>query len=292
MMPAGYSVDLRQKVLEAVDRGERKSQVCRMFNISRNTLDLWLKRRDSPDGIAASQSYQRGHSHKITDWQKFRAFVQQHGDKTQAEMAQLWEGDISARTIARGFKRIGFTRKKKTYGYCQRDEVKRAEFQQYLATCNAEALVYVDEAGMDERDDYGYGWSPKGNRFEALKSGRRQGRINMIAAYRMHQLIAPFTVEGACHRSVFETWLETCLIPALRPGQWVILDNATFHHGGRIQALIEAAQGHLLYLPPYSPDLNRIEKCWAWLKSRIRKQLHNTSDLREAMELVLKQAAS
>lgn len=54
--------------------------------------------------------------------------------------------------------------------------------------------MYVDEAGMDERDDYGYGWSPKGNRFEALKSGRRQGRINMIAAYRMHQLIAPFTV--------------------------------------------------------------------------------------------------
>jgi len=74
---------------------------------------------------------------------------------------------------------------------------------------------------------------------------------------------------------VFETWLETCLVPTLS-GQVVILDNATFHHGGRIAELIEAV-GCRLYLPAYSPDLNRIEKCWAWLKSRIRKGL-STSD--------------
>jgi transposase len=91
---------------------------------------------------------------------------------------------------------------------------------------------------------------------------------------------------------VFETWLETCLIPELRPGEWVIVDNATFHHGGRIAQLIEAAGCKLVYLPPYSPDLNRIEKCWAWLKSRIRKLLRDSDNLRDAMEAVLKQAAS
>jgi hypothetical protein len=73
---------------------------------------------------------------------------------------------------------------------------------------------------MDERDNYGYGYSLAGERFYDLKSGRRQGRINMIAGYRDRQLIAPFTVEGACNRTVFETWLETCLIPVLRPGEW------------------------------------------------------------------------
>jgi transposase len=114
----------------------------------------------------------------------------------------------------------------------------------------------------------------------------------MIAGYRDSLLIAPFTVEGACNRTVFETWLETCLIPVLRPGEWVIVDNATFHHGGRIAQLIQAAGCHLVYLPPYSPDLNRIEKCWAWLKSRIRKQLRNSDSLRDAIEFVLKQAAS
>jgi hypothetical protein len=66
---------------------------------------------------------------------------------------------------------------------------------------------------MDNREDYGYGWNEKGQRFHALKSGRRQGGVNMIAALCQGQLIAPFTVEGACNRAVFEIWLETCLIP-------------------------------------------------------------------------------
>jgi transposase len=82
------------------------------------------------------------------------------------------------------------------------------------------------------------------------------------------------------------------LIPVLRPGEWMIVDNATFHHGGRIAQLIQAAGCQLVYLPPYSPDLNRIEKCWAWLKSRIRKQLHISNNLRDAIEFLLKQAAS
>ena len=94
-----------------------------------------------------------------------------------------------------------------------------------------ETIVYVDEAGMDNREDYGFGWNEKGQRFHALKSGRRQGRVNMIAAQCLGQLIAPFTVEGACNRAVFEIWLETCLIPLLKPGQVVVMDNATFHKG-------------------------------------------------------------
>jgi hypothetical protein len=80
-----------------------------------------------------------------------------------------------------------------------------------------------------------YGWNQKGQRFHGLKSGRRQGRVNMIAGLCNRKLLAPFTVEGACNRVVFETGLENCLVPTLIPGQIVILDNATFHKGGRIQ---------------------------------------------------------
>jgi transposase len=170
--------------------------------------------------------------------------------------------------------------------------VKRAEFLEQLAQIEPSRRVYVDEAGMDAREDYGYGWCEVGQRFEALKSGRRTGRINMIAAYCEQQLQAPFTVEGSCNRTVFETWLETCLVPQLQPNQVVILDNATFHHGGRVAEIIKAAGCNLLYLPPYSPDFNRIEKCWAWLKSRIRKRLAKAFPLRDAMEAVLKDAAA
>ena len=144
---------------------------------------------------------------------------------------------------------------------------------------------------MDSRDGYDYGYSPKGDRLYALKSGSREGRINMIAALCNAQLLAPFTIEGACNRVVFETWLETCLIPELKPGQILVIDNATFHKGGRIVELVEAAGCEIWYLPPYSPDLNKIERCWSWLKSRIRKQLQEFPTLREAMEHVLKLAA-
>lgn len=154
-----------------------------------------------------------------------------------------------------------------------------------------ETIVYVDEAGMDNREDYGYGWNERGQRFHALKSGRRQGRVNMIAALCNRKLMAPFTVEGSCNRSVFEIWLETCLIAVLIPGQVVVLDNATFHKGGRIEQLIEEAGCQLLYLPAYSPDFNRIERCWSWLKSRIRKLLNQFDCLRTAMEYVLQLAS-
>lgn len=182
--------------------------------------------------------------------------------------------------------------KKKTYGHRQRDEQKRQAFLARVPDPRAQHLVYVDESGMDERDAYGYGYAPAGERCYDLKSGQRGGRVNLIAGYREHQLMAPFTVEGACNRTVFETWLETCLIPALCPGDWGVLDNATFHHGGRIAELIQAAGCEVVYLPPYSPDLNRIEKCWGWLKSRIRKALPHDDGLRAAIETVLKQAAS
>ena len=144
---------------------------------------------------------------------------------------------------------------------------------------------------MDNRDRYSYGWNERGERFYALKSGKRQGRINMIAALSNRKLIAPFTIEGACNRVIFETWLEKCLLPLLKPGQVIIMDNATFHKGGRIQQLILDRGCQLLYLPPYSPDLNKIEKCWSWLKSRIRKQIDKFDCLRDAIESVLRFAS-
>ncbi|MEI2583756.1 IS630 family transposase [Scytonema sp. PRP1] len=286
-MPKPYSYDLRQKVIQAIELdGLKKSEASLVFNISRNTIDLWLKRQAETGDFQALPNQAPGNNHKISDWEKFREFASSHGDKTQVEMASLWEGEISDRTISRALKKIGFTRKK-TYGYRERDEAKRQTFIDQLSTLPSDKIVYLDESGMDSRDEYDYGWNEKGERFHALKSGRRSGRVNMIAALCNQNLIAPFTVEGACNRTVFETWLEACLLPILEPGQVLVMDNATFHKGGRIQQLIQDAGCELLYLPPYSPDLNKIEKCWSWLKSRIRKKLDQFDCLRDAIEDVL-----
>jgi transposase len=112
-MSAPYSDDLRQKIVDAVDRGERKTQVRRMFNISRNTLDLWLKRREQRGSISALRGYRRGPEPKINDLEAFYSFAQQHGHLTQPQMAQQWPQPMSKRTLGTALARIGFTRKKR-----------------------------------------------------------------------------------------------------------------------------------------------------------------------------------
>lgn len=144
---------------------------------------------------------------------------------------------------------------------------------------------------MDSRDNYDYGYGEKGERVHALKSGVRSGRVKMIAALCGQELLAPFTIEGACNRTIFEVWLENCLIPCLKPGRKLVIDNATFHKGGRIDELIKAVGCEVWYLPAYSPDLNKIEKCWSWLKSRICKVRNDFDSLRDAMEHVLRLAS-
>ena len=115
-MPAPYSNDLRQKAINAVERGERKTDVSQMLNISRNTLDLWLKRKEIVGNYRAITAYQQGCRHKITDWQKFREFVQAHGDLTQAQLAQLWGDNVTQQNISDALRQIGFTRKKRLTG--------------------------------------------------------------------------------------------------------------------------------------------------------------------------------
>jgi transposase len=208
--------------------------------------------------------------------------------KRAVEMAQLWQGDISSRTISRASRENWVYAKKKTDSYLERDESKGQTFIEQKALWADETIVYVDEAGIDNRADYGFGWNLRGQRFHALKSGRQQGRVNMIAALCQEQVMAPFTVEGSCHRVLFQIWLEACLIPLLKPGQVVVMDNATFRKGGRIEQLIQEAGCELLYLPAYSPDFNKIEGCWSWPGSRIRnKQLEQFECLGDAMEYVL-----
>jgi transposase len=229
---------------------------------------------------------------KSPQGENFREFAKTHGDKTQVEMASLWEGEISSRTISRALQKIGLCSKKRLMAFQERDEVKRQAFIAHLSRVATAQIVYLDESGMDSRDEYDYGWNERGQRFHALKSGRREGRVNTIANALCNQnLIAPFTVEGACNRTVFETWLENCLRTTLKAGQVLVMDNATFDKGGRISQLIEDAGCQLLYLPPYSPDLNKIEQCWSWLKSRIRKQLDQFDCLRDSIENILRFAS-
>lgn len=113
-MAKAYSEDFRRKVIEAIELdGLKKQEASDLFRISRNTINLWFQRRAATGDLKPKPRATSPSRGKIQDWEKFRAFVAEHGDKTQAEMAELWETPVSQRTISRALQKIGYSRKKK-----------------------------------------------------------------------------------------------------------------------------------------------------------------------------------
>ena len=111
-MPAPYSYDLRSKAVAAVKRGEKKVEVSHFFKISRNTLDLWLKKERETGDFKARLPVGVGTRPKIQDLKKFEEFVRENRDKTQKQMAQLWGDEATQQNISYACKKLGISRKK------------------------------------------------------------------------------------------------------------------------------------------------------------------------------------
>ena len=136
---------------------------------------------------------------------------------------------------------------------------------------DAERLVFVDEMGANVSLSPLYAWSRRGLRAHA-KVLRNWGKNVTLLASITHRGLGPcLAVEGSTTREVFETYLEHVLAPTLEPGQVVVLDNLSAHKGGRVKEIVEAAGCELVYLPPYSPDLNPIEQAFSKIKGLLRK---------------------
>ena len=102
--------------------------------------------------------------------------------------------------------------------------------------------------------------------------------LTFIAALRHDRIDAPCVLDGPINGSLFQDYVEQVLVPELRPGDIVVMDNLGSHKGAGVRAAIEAAGASLLYLPPYSPDFNPIEQAFAKLKAMLRKAAERTLD--------------
>ncbi len=126
--------------------------------------------------------------------------------------------------------------------------------------------MYVDEAGIDNREDYPYGYCEIGQRFYALKCGKRTERVSWIAALKLAKLFAPMTFVGSCNRELFEQWLAECLVPQLQPGDIILIDNASFHRSGTSEEIVAEAGCEIWYLPPLFSRLERDRALVVWFE--------------------------
>jgi transposase len=183
----------------------------------------------------------------------------------------------------------GIQPKRRTLGASERDEFLRAAWRLLFAgRVDAERLVFVDEMGTNVSLSPLYAWSRRGRRVFGSAPKNWGKNVTLLASITRRGLGPCLAVEGSTTRGVFETYLERVLAPTLEPGQIVVMDNLSAHKGGKVKEIIEGRGCELIYLPPYSPDLNPIEQAFSKVKGLLqRAEARTRESLIEAMGLAL-----
>jgi transposase len=142
-----------------------------------------------------------------------------------------------------------------------------------LEEVSGRPIVYVDETGIDTWLCRECGWSERGAPVIGEVRGRKYERAGVVAALLGDSVVEPYQYWQTMGSCFFEAWFEKRLLPALPPNSVMVMDNASFHRKTRLPGLAERAGHRVLFLPPYSPELNPIENYWSWLKRQLRKIL-------------------
>lgn len=147
----------------------------------------------------------------------------------------------------------------------------RSRWRSYQGRIEAKRLVFLDETWVRTDMTRTCGWSARGTPLIAKVPHGRWKTLTFVAGLRHDAIVAPCVFDGPINAASFTAWVEQSLVPALKPRDVVVLDNLSSHKGEAARAAVRAAGAHLLFLPPYSPDLNPIEMVFAKLKTLFRK---------------------
>ena len=293
------SVDLRQRIIHAYLSGKGSiRKIAKRFAVSFSTVWLLVKRYRST-GEVNPKPHGGGQPAKldVVDFLVIADTVRQQPDRTVAEvrdrLAELTEVQVSVSTVRRALHRLGLTHKKKTLHAQERDqdeEVKRARvaFKRALPAVPVAKVHVVDETGVNVGMVRRYGWAPYGHRAVGARPLNVGPNISVIGSLELGGMTACLMIEGAVNGEVFKAFVEQLLVPTLKPGDIVYLDNVRFHKGAGIREAIEKGGGVVRYLPRYSPEYSPIEFCWSKVKELLRSAAARTvNDLQKAIKIAL-----
>jgi transposase len=153
---------------------------------------------------------------------------------------------------------------------------RRARWKRYQGRLDPRRLVFIDETWAKTNMTRTRGWAPKGERLLAKAPFGKWRTLTFLAALRHDRIDAPVLFDGPINGVKFRSYVECALVPTLKPGDIVIVDNLGSHKAKAVRLAIRNAGARLFFLPPYSPDLNPIEMVFAKLKSALRKAAART----------------
>jgi transposase len=152
----------------------------------------------------------------------------------------------------------------------------RANWRRDQVALDPSKLVFIDETGTSTSMARLYGRAKRGRRAWGRVPWGHWKVVTFTAAMRLDGIAAPFVIDKPMNGTIFAAYVRQCLVPVLRPGDIVVMDNLPAHKNEQVRTLIEAAGAELRYLPPYSPDFNPIEQFFAKLKAMLRKAKERT----------------
>ena len=240
-MPVPLSLDLRTRIAAAVRNGASATEVARRFAVHPATVRR-LVRRERETGSLAPTAHRHGPPRTFSpdDDRRVTDLVDARCDLTLGEVADAFE---EARTA----------------------------FRERQPALDPVRLVFVDEAGVNRKMARSHGRAHRSRRAHGRAPAAWGRNTTLVGAMTAAGLVAlRRQVGGGTTKRSFLAFVVEDLVPVLRPGQVVVLDNLSAHHAAEVRAAVEAAGCQLLHVPPYSPDLNPIEKAWSKLKAILR----------------------
>jgi transposase len=172
--------------------------------------------------------------------------------------------------------------KKRSVAASERDADARAAWWDETVTLPVEQFVFLDETGTNTAMTVRYGWAPRGQRTTGVAPRNHGPNVTLVTTLSLAGLGPSMVIDGPMTTLAFEAYIEHLLVPALRSGQIVVLDNLSVHTGLRVRRLIEAAGCTLRFLPAYSPDFNPIEWAFSKLKTWLRQVAARTTTTLDA----------
>ena len=278
-----YSMDPRERVVAAVLTGGLScNQAAKQFGVGISTAINWMKRpcetgSVTPGKVGGYRPKSISGEHEVWLLQRIkdgeftlRGLVREFAEQgLKVDYRSVWEF-VHAEKLS--FK------KGMVAGERDRTDVarQRAQWIKYQDRIEAERLVFIDETWTKTNMAPLRGWAPRGERLIAKVPHGHWNTMTFLAALRHDRIDASWLLPGPIDGESFQAYIGKVLLPTLRPGDIVIMDNLGSHKGKAVRQLIRAAGAKLLFLPKYSPDLNPIEQVFAKLKHLLRKAAART----------------
>lgn len=276
-MSKPYSQDLRERVIETVESGASRREAAEIFAVSVSSAVRWVQRFVATGGVApkpsgGSTSPLERHADQLLE------LVAEHPDLTLDEIvAAMHKRKIAGSRTAvwRFFQRHKITLKKKSMVATERDRPdvarERRRWIREQGLMDPAKLVFLDETATATNMARPRGRCLRGMRLIGRVPQAHWETLTFVAGLRRDGIVAPFVIAGPMNGETFLTYIQQCVVPRLKPGETVIIDNLKAHKVAGVREAIEAAGATLLFLPRYSPDLDPIEMAFAKLKALLSK---------------------